>query len=234
MSVFTTSDVWTRAWSAYNADDTLLPLYLPLAIWVSTFVYAKWTRREFHKWTTLHNFHNIGVILLGQISMHCANDDVFKERIATLWSTGYFLVDLVDCATRLDAPYSMHAICCLLLCMANYFTPLCQELRMTSKAALLEISNPFMHLAKKTRQPTHFLLFAVVYTVCRVVWLPVMMMQLYSRGMAVSDPIIVILTAFYGLNLFWYYKIVRILLRGIKGESPSSNSRTDDDSKKEN
>ena len=165
--------------------------------------------------------------------MHCANDDIFKERIATLWSTGYFMVDLVDCTLRLDVPYSMHAICCLLLCVANYFTPLCQELRMTSKAALLEISNPFMHLAKKTRQPAHFLLFAAVYTVCRVVWLPVMMNQLYSRGMAVTDPIFVVLTAFYGLNLFWYYKIARILIRGNKQETSSTTSLTND-SKKEN
>ena len=48
--------------------------------------------------------------------------------------------------------------------VANYVTPVCQELRMTSKAALLEASNPFMHLAKKTRQPGHFALFAAVYT----------------------------------------------------------------------
>ena len=211
-------------WTAYNAEDTFLPLYLPLTIWVSTYVYAKVTRRDFHRWYTIHNFHNIGVILLGQISIHCASDDIFKERIATLWSTGYFIVDLVDCTTRLDAPYSMHAICCLLLCLANYFTPLCQELRMTSKAELLEISNPFMHLAKKTRKPWHFALFALIYTLCRVLWLPVMMKQLYDRGMDVWDPIFVILTAFYGLNLFWYYKIVRILIKGSDSTATSEQA----------
>ena len=221
--------LFTDFWTAYNAEDTLLPLYLPLTVWVSTFVYAKVTGKSFHKWYTIHNFHNIGVILLGQVSIHAANDDVFKERIATLWSTGYFIVDLVDCTSRLDAPYSLHAICCLVLCLANYFTPVCQELRMTSKAALLEISNPFMHLAKKTRQPLHFALFAAVYTACRVVWLPVIMKQLYDADMRLTDPIFIVLTAFYGLNLFWYCKIVRIMVRGNNAPDASSSPNKDED-----
>ena len=95
---------------------------------------------------------------------------------------------------------------------------------MTSKAALLEISNPFMHLAKKTRKPWHFALFALIYTLCRVLWLPVMMKQLYDRGMDVWDPIFVILTAFYGLNLFWYYKIVRILIKGSDSTATSEQA----------
>lgn len=211
--------VFRNFWSAYNAEDTPLPLYLPLIIWIAAFLYCKLTRRDFHRWYTLHNFHNFGVIVLGQISIHAADDTIFRERIATLWSAGYFGVDLVDCTARWDVPYATHAVCCLALCAANYYTPLCQELRMTSKAALLELSNPFMHLAKKTRKPWHFALFAVVYTCCRVVWIPVLMQQVLQGGMRWSDPIFLVLTAFYGLNLFWYYKIVRILVRGNEDES---------------
>ena len=216
---------FTSFWTVYNAEDSLLPLYVPLAVWVSAYIYCKVTHREFHRWWTLHNFHNIGVILLGQISIFCDDDTIFRERIATLWSTGYFIVDLVDCLIRLDVPYSIHALCCLFLCLGNFATPLCQELRMTSKAALLEISNPFMHLAKKTRKPWHFALFAAVYTICRVVWMPVMMKQLRDHGMAMTDPIMIVLVAFYGLNLFWYFKIVRILVRG--SDSPAKKDKKD-------
>jgi hypothetical protein len=206
-------------WAIYNSEDSYLPLYLPLVIWVSSYLYCKATGKAFHRWYALHNFHNFGVILLGQISIHCNDDDVFKERIATLWSTSYFLVDVVDCGLRLDATYLFHAVCCLVLCLGNYYTPLCQVLRMTSKAALMELSNPLMHLARRTRKAWHFALFAAMFTLCRVLWLPFIMKQLLGHGMLATDPLFVILVAFYGLNLFWYSKILRILVTGGKEDA---------------
>eukprot|EP00977_Amphora_coffeiformis_P027575 scaffold34621_cov166-Amphora_coffeaeformis.AAC.18 len=163
-------------------------------------------------------------LLQGQISMYTANDDIFRERIVTLFTTGYFVVDLVDCATRMDGPYTFHAVTSLFLCLANYFTPLCQELRMTSKAALLEASTPFLYLAKKTRKPEHFGLFALVFTICRILWVPYMMKQILDGGIGVTDPIFIVLAGFYGLNLFWWYKILRIIVRG----SSDASSKNDD------
>lgn len=90
----------------------------------------------------------------------------------------YFVVDLIDCVERRDVPFIGHATCCLFLGRANYVHPACRALRMSSKAALLECSSPFLHFAKRTRQPLHFVLFAVVFTVCRIVWIPILMMQL--------------------------------------------------------
>jgi hypothetical protein len=138
---------------------------------------------------------------------------------------GYFAVDIWDCVTRLDIPYSFHAICCFILCIANYTIPVCQTLRMTSKAALLEASNPFMHLVKRTRKPLHFVLFAAVYTVCRILWIPYIMYQLRTEGnMTIDNPIFMVLIAFYGLNIFWYSKIVRILFQGGGGGSTNSSN----------
>ncbi len=204
-------------WHSYNAPDTWLPLFLPLTIWSSTFVYSKIKKFSFHRWYTIHNLHNFGAMLLGLCSIYYHNDAIFNERIPILWSIGYFIVDLVDCILRADVTYSLHAMFCLLLGLVNYATPICWQLRMNSKASFCELSNPFMHLCKKTRKSWHFALFALVFTLCRVVWIPFLMLQLYQHGMVWYDFREVSLAAFYGLNMFWYYKIVRIMVEG--GES---------------
>jgi hypothetical protein len=97
---------------------------------------------------------------------------------------------------------------------------------------LCELSNPFMHLAKKTRNSAHFLLFATVFTICRVVWIPVLMRQLVVADMPWTDFRLVCLLAFYVLNWFWYYKILGILVQGVKGGS-SKEHHDDDKAKKE-
>jgi hypothetical protein len=155
--------------------------------------------------------HNFGAIFLGALSIFCQSDSRFNERISILWSIGYFAVDIVDCSLRGDGIYLLHGVFCLMLGVANYTTPLCRQLRVNSKASFLELSNPIMHLAKKTRKPLHFALFAIVYTLCRIIWIPILIRQLVSAGMSWRDPRLVGLLAFYGLNLFWYYKILRIM-----------------------
>ena len=62
-------------------------------------------------------------------------------------------------------------------------------------------------------------LFAVVFTVCRIVWLPIMMKQMANAGLPWSDVRMMGVAAFYGLNWFWYAKILRILVRGVLGLS---------------
>ena len=213
------SDIWT----AYNAEDSWLPFYCPLIIWVSTFLYSylpsKVERQPFHRWYSLHSFHNFGAILLGITSMYFNDDSVFNERIPILWSIGYFTIDLLDCGYRRDVIYSAHAIFCLVLGVSNYTTPLSRKLRMNSKASLCELSNGFMHLAKRTRKPIHFATFALVFTVCRILWIPYLAKQMLDHNMELMDPRIVCLGAFYGLNVFWWLKIVKILVTGVKSET---------------
>jgi hypothetical protein len=215
-------------WSAYNGEDSWSPFYFPLVIWISTLLYCylpfKQERPTFHRWHALHSFHNYGAIFLGLISMYFDDDSMFNERIPILWSTGYFLVDVVDCGYRQDATYLAHAVLCLVLGVANYTTPLCRQLRMNSKATLCELSNGFMHLAKRTRKPLHFVAFAIVFTICRVFWIPYLMQQILAHGMPPTDPIFICLASFYGLNLFWWYKIVRIIVKGPSTDSTEMKS----------
>ena len=90
------------------------------------------------------------------------------------------MIDIMDCCIRQDLIYSLHGICCFILGYMNYTIPILQILKMNSKATYCELSNPFMHFAKRTRQPFHFVLFAIVYTLCRIVWIPIMYYQLIS------------------------------------------------------
>lgn len=123
--------IFHRAWQAYNADDSFLPFYIPLTIWVGTFAYCKvLKKREFHKWLSLHNTHNVIGILLGLLSLYFKDDNVFSERIPILWSVSYFLVDVIDCVMRFDGVYTAHATCCLVLGISNYTTPVSFALRM--------------------------------------------------------------------------------------------------------
>jgi hypothetical protein len=226
----------------------------------------------FHKWYTIHNIHNFGAILLGTISIVLAEpypiivtsssssslslissllrQTKYNERIPILWSLSYFIIDIIDCCIRRDFIYALHGICCFVLGCMNYTVPVLQILKMNSKATYCELSNPFMHLAKRTRQPLHFILFAVVYTFCRILWIPIMYYQLISYEHHVHHPtttpttdsndsivieinripwyhpISCILMAFYILNLYWYMKIINILLTGGGSKSSASGTST--------
>jgi TLC domain len=215
--------MWSVAWEAFNAQDSWLPLNIPLIIWVGCFLYCylpstSKQRPIFDKWQALHNFHNCGGMLLALLSICFGNDAVFNERISILWSLGYFGVDLMDCIYRQDVEYTLHALFCVVLGMANYVSPVCRELRMNSKALMCELSSPFLHLSKRTRNPLHFAIFAFVFTLCRILWVPYMTYQVIDYGLAWYDYRVVFLVGFYSLNVFWYFKILRIIVNGARGQ----------------
>mmetsp|Transcript_24767 Transcript_24767/g.51502 ORF Transcript_24767/g.51502 Transcript_24767/m.51502 type:complete len:237 (-) Transcript_24767:89-799(-) len=232
----TTTTTPMSFWEAYNSDDTYWPLYLPLGLWISTYVYCLWTDTSpkgtaFQKWVALHNFHNIGAMVWATCSIQGFGN--VNERVPILWSLGYFVVDSIDCVVRRDVQYLFHAACCLILGLANYQIPILFRLKMNSKATYCEMSNPFMHLAKSTRNPVHFALFALVFTCCRIVWLPIMYRQCLDEGMAWNHPILIVLAGFYGLNLFWYVKILKILYQGIMGTTELQQVNDNGDKKKQ-
>jgi amino acid permease len=39
----------TSFWETYTAEDSFLPLYVPLVIWLSAFLYSKLNKQEFHR-----------------------------------------------------------------------------------------------------------------------------------------------------------------------------------------
>lgn len=212
----------SAAWKAYNAEDSLLPFFLPLTIWIGCFVYcylpSEKERPTFVKWTAMLNLHNNTAITLALLSIFINDDAIFNERIPILWSLGYFGVDLIDCLVRLDWEYSLHAIFCVVLGVSNYISPVCRVLRMNSKAQLCELSSPFLYLAKSTRKPLHFAIFALVFTLCRILWVPLMLYQVKRYGLEWTDYRVIFLALFYCLNVFWWFKIIRILVAGIQGK----------------
>lgn len=212
------------AWEAYNAEDSWLPFTLPLCIWIGCFLYcyipSEKERPTFVTWTAMLHFHNEIAITLALLSIFINDDSKFNERIPILWSLGYFGVDLVDCLIRLDWEFSLHAIFCVVLGISNYISPVCRVLRMNSKAQLCELSSPFLYWSKSTRKPLHFALFALVFTFCRILWVPVMLYQVKQYGLEWTDYRVVFLILFYGLNVFWWLKILRILVNGLRGKQP--------------
>jgi len=204
----------------YNTDDSYWPFFLPLfTLWISSYVYSQYRGFDYSQWFLIHNIHNGGAMLLGSISIYYNNDAIFNERVGIWFSIGYFLIDLLDCVVRRDGIYGLHAFLCLSLGFSNATSPLCRMMRSNSKSTFLELSNPFMHLAKTTRQPLHFAMFAAVFTAVRMVWLPILLYQLRVAGMDWTDVRWAAVFVFYILNLYWYIKILGILYQGLFGGS---------------
>jgi hypothetical protein len=201
-----------------NGEDSLLPFYLPLFGWILTFIYCQLTNKSFESWPPVHLVHHLVGMLLATLSLYYGDESIFAERIGIMWSLSYFVVDLVDQVRLKSVSYSLHAVCVLFLGMSNLYTPRFYRLRMNSKAMFLELSTPFLYLSKSTRKPLHFLLFAITFTLCRIIWIPFMMHQLLDDGMPWKDPRLLVLVVFYGLNLFWYAKILRMLVFGPSDE----------------
>mmetsp|Transcript_23057 Transcript_23057/g.38112 ORF Transcript_23057/g.38112 Transcript_23057/m.38112 type:complete len:227 (+) Transcript_23057:105-785(+) len=206
-------------WQVYNSEDSWLPFFVPLIYWIGTYAYcglpSKSPRPEWNKWAIVHEIHNNSAVVMGWISLYFNDDSIFNERVGILWSLSYFLVDGLDAVYRLDAAYTVHATLCLVLGVANYTTPMCRELRMNARAAQCELSTPILYLARKTKEPLHFVLFAIVFTMCRIVFIPAyLILPVRNYGFEWTHWIMMGLFVFYGLNCFWYSKIIRMIIRG--------------------
>lgn len=221
-------------WNEYinHKDSYIIPFIIPLLFWLFSYIYCTYyyNKDTYHSWTNLHNIHNIGGICIGLISLYYNNNNIFSERISILWSLSYFIIDLYDCIARYDIIYSLHALFCLSLGLCNYNSSVFYILRMNSKASLLELSTPMMHIAKKTKNPIHFLLFAIIFTICRIIWIPILYYQCITIGnLLYYDIRLLCLIAFYILNLYWYYKILKILYNGffIHDDNKYNNNKND-------
>eukprot|EP00980_Cylindrotheca_fusiformis_P008270 scaffold1736_cov127-Cylindrotheca_fusiformis.AAC.84 len=207
-----------KIFASYNGEGSLLPFYLPFIGWTLIFIYCQIKKRSFEHWTLVHNIHHIVGLTFATLSLYYDDESIFAERIGIMWSAAYFLVDLVECIRIMSGTYTFHALCVILLSMSNLYTPRFYRLRMNSKAMFLEISSPILYLSKRTRNPVHFGLFAITFTCCRVIWMPIMMKQLLDDGLPSNDSRFLVFVAFYLLNLFWYWKIVRIVVSGPPAE----------------
>jgi hypothetical protein len=206
-------------WNLYNAEDSYLPFLLPLSLWLTCWIHCKRIKRDYGRWYNLHTVHHVGAIVQASLSLYFNDNSIFHERITVLWSMPYFIVDIVDSIWCGHITYSLHALICLTLGCYNYTHPILQVARANSRAAFIESSTPIFYQVKQHRNPKLFGLFAMVFTGCRIVWVPLIGRHLLKSGMMWYDVPLLLLTAFYALNWFWYIKIVTILYNGIMGKA---------------
>ena len=203
----------------YNTETSWLPLLLPFCGWCGLWVYATVHGKAYGKWWQIQLIHHVGAILGGSLSLYYDDDTLFNERNSILWSTAYFLVDLLDCLLTGHLAYIVHAVCCLLLGYGNYTLPLLRSLRMNSQATYIELSGLLLPYVKQYKKAWLFILFAVVFTGCRIIWIPLLAQQLVHHekeegGLAYTHPVMLAMGVFYCLNLYWYVGILRIIMTG--------------------
>jgi TLC domain len=208
----------------WDDEDSLVLFYIFLTFWIGTYLYGRFIlKRDFGRWDAIHNLHHIVAMTLATLSLQ---QIIIREHIPILFSLSYFTVDALDCVIRRDGEYLLHASICLILGLANYTHPILYTLRMNSKASFCELSTPFLHWSKRTRRPFHFLLFAMVFTICRIVWIPIMYRQLLHHNISYRHPIMLLLTAFYLLNGLWWTKIMKIILSHGKSTATTTGTTT--------
>ena len=222
----------SQFWESYNAPDSLLSLVIPSVLWSVCWIYYKFiAQKEFARWYALHTLHHLGAIGFGLASLFLDDDTKFNERNGIFWSLPYFVIDILDCTLMNHWTYILHGLICFGLGMCNYNIPLLRELRMNSRASFIESSSIILYQVKQNRNPVLFVVFAIVYTLCRLVWIPIGIMQpLLEHGVQWTDWIFLVLLVFYGLQIHWWIKIINII---IKGDGKSKKAGEEETKKEE-
>jgi hypothetical protein len=204
-------------WNLINSEETLLPFIVPFVGFFGTFLYcvSHPDRPNFHKWHLIHDIHHIAVIILSLFSLYFDDDTIFNERIGILWAMAFYAVDCVDCLSRGRVAYTVHALLCCTFAIAALHVPFCRELRYSSRIAQFAWSTPVLHYAMATRKPRDFFVFALVFFLCRIVFFPLFIILPGLRhGLSWTHWLACGAYIFYGLNLYWFYRIVRMIVRG--------------------
>lgn len=207
-----------------NAEGSFLVFYVALLFWISAWYYCEYkTDTKFEDSTHVLLVHHIIGILYASLSLYYDDEGMFPERNGILFSLAHFFVDLFDTIRNRDVPFFFHAVGCIFFGLVNYNTDVSLRLRLNSKAVLMELSTPLLYLSKKTKRPIHFVLFAVAFTCCRIIWLPIMIKQTLDDGVLPwNDFRIVAMVTFYCLNLYWYTKILKIIITGKSSSRPNN------------
>ena len=211
----------------YNLETNWYAFWLPLSFWLGCWLYAKATKKDFGRWAGLHAVHNAGAIIIASISLYFDDDSICNERVGQLWSMAYFTIETTDQLLQGHVLYILHGFIALLLGLANYNIPLLRSLRMNSKASYIELSSLLLPYVKRYRKPWLFFAFAVVYTLCRMIWVPFMIKDLLHHGMELSHPVVIGVSVFYCLNIHWYIKIIKIAFNssGDNGNRGKTNNK---------
>ena len=209
----------------YNVDTNWYAFWFPFGLWLSCWLYATVSKKDYGRWGSLHTLHHVGAITLGSLSLYYNDDSIFNERNGILWSLSYFIIDIIDTLKSGHVLYAAHGVMALILGLLNFNLPILRTLRMNSKASYIETSSLLMVPVKKYRKPWLFGIFAVVFTLCRMVWVPFMAKDLIDEGLEYTHPVLILLMLFYLLQIWWWIKIVRIAIKGDNKKSEDENKK---------
>lgn len=203
-----------------NDDDLFALFLLMVAFWATSWIICyvyKGGIEAFVSYSPLFVFHSVMSVFLSSLSLYFGDDEIFPERVANSFSMSFFIVDLFDCIVRKDVPFIIHAALGLSTLTGCYMTPIHQELRSASKGMMIEISTPFLYLWKKTKKKSHFILLAMTFTGCRIIWLSIYLYQMYRNESIPSDFIYISSFLLLPLQVVWWFKLMALLLNYHEG-----------------
>jgi len=119
-------------------------------------------------------------------------------------------VDLYDCIRRKDWVFTGHAIITLTLNVGTHTSPIHYALRSASKGYMTEISSPFYRWWTVTKSFHVYVIFYVLFFLCRLVWVPIFLKNAFS--VAGYDWLLYASILFYVLNLGFFQEMTKILL----------------------
>ena len=166
-------------------------------------------KQAFSKTLVLHDFHAVGCCVLASMSIYFNDEKIFSELIPLSFTLAYFVVDLTDCIIRRDIPFFIHAILSVLLSVGCGLNPLHRSCRSCSRGALTELSTYNLHKWQNTKSKSDFIIFFVMFTACRIIWIPYFVWHVYL--VSGFDYQVMGGICIFFLNLFWWFRMIQIL-----------------------
>lgn len=164
----------------------------------------------FESSTFISNLHSVPLCLLASLSLLHA----IPESVPLTWSVSFFLVDLLDTIVRRDAMWGAHAVISLALNLLTGSKARHRAIRSVSKGFFTEASTPFLNYWKKSKSYASFLVFFLVFTSCRMIWVPYFVYGTYAILLnGEIDFLIWPSVLFYVLQLMWYVKMCTMVAK---------------------
>lgn len=185
-----------------------------LAVWLVAYYRtvlspSSGTPDGFDSSTLISNLHSVPLCLLAFLSLQ----RVIPESVPLCWSISFFVVDLLDTIVRRDAMWVGHAVISLALNILTGSTARHRAVLSVSKGFFAEASTPFLNYWKKSKSYASFVVFFLVFTLCRMLWVPYFLYITYVIHLKGEvDFLIWPSILFYLLQLAWYVKMCHMVV----------------------
>ncbi|KAL3816911.1 hypothetical protein ACHAXA_009106 [Cyclostephanos tholiformis] len=179
--------------------------------------------------SVISNLHSVPLCALAFLSLN----HIIPETVPICWSVSFFVVDLIDSIVRREAMWFVHAVISLALNLLTGSSARHRALRSVSKGFFAEASTrqvsqtlsaivffttkttttfqPFLNHWKKSKSYSSYVVFFVVFTLCRLIWVPYFIYTTYFYHLnGELDMLIWPSLAFCLLQFAWYAKMCMI------------------------